>query len=99
MNDFRPFADNEKRRTHHRIWLLTPARGRGWVRGMRTSLPPHLASPPSGGEEFEMCPHRRAKLGEVARRAGGVRGRLSFRPLRLRAYGRSSTSPLRGEDN
>src|SRR5271170_7944718 len=39
-------------RTHHRIRLLFPARGRGWVRGMRTSLPPHLVSPPSGGEEF-----------------------------------------------
>ena len=24
------------------------------MRGMRTSLPPHLASPPSGGEEFEL---------------------------------------------
>src|SRR5215208_5499683 len=33
--------------------LLSPARGRGWVRGLRTSLPPHLASPPSGGEETE----------------------------------------------
>jgi hypothetical protein len=22
---------------------------------MRTSLPPHLASPPSGGEEHELC--------------------------------------------
>jgi hypothetical protein len=33
--------------------VLSLARGRGWVRGMRTSLPPHLASPPSGGEEHE----------------------------------------------
>jgi len=33
--------------------LLSPARGRGWVRGRRTSIPPHLASPPSGGEEYE----------------------------------------------
>src|SRR5215218_7858164 len=33
--------------------LLSPARGRGWVRGRRTSIPPHLASPPSGGEEHE----------------------------------------------
>src|SRR5207342_315816 len=38
---------------HHPIGLLSPARGRGWVRGKRTSLPPHLTSPPSGGEEFE----------------------------------------------
>jgi hypothetical protein len=39
------------------FFLLSPARGRGGVRGMRTigrsSKPPHLASPPSGGEEYE----------------------------------------------
>src|SRR5215207_601743 len=39
---------------HLRIRLLSPARGRGWVRGKRTSSPPHLASPPSGGEEHEV---------------------------------------------
>jgi hypothetical protein len=33
--------------------LLSPARGRGRVRGLRTSIPPHLTSPPSGGEEYE----------------------------------------------
>ncbi|TMJ23850.1 MAG: hypothetical protein E6G95_18955, partial [Alphaproteobacteria bacterium] len=33
--------------------VVSPARGRGRVRGLRTSLPPHLASPPSGGEEYE----------------------------------------------
>ena len=27
----------------------------GRVRGMRTSLPPRLTSPPGGGEEFELC--------------------------------------------
>src|SRR4051794_24687531 len=48
----------------HRIRLLSPARGRGWVRGMRTSLPPHLASPPSGGEELELCPYRSSCAGE-----------------------------------
>ena len=32
--------------------LLSPARGRGRERGLRTSLPPLLASPPSGGEEL-----------------------------------------------
>src|SRR5436190_24064758 len=35
------------------LFPLSPARGRGRVRGLRTSIPPHLASPPSGGEEFE----------------------------------------------
>src|SRR5215204_6492087 len=33
--------------------LLSPDRGRGWERGQRTSIPPLLASPPSGGEEHE----------------------------------------------
>src|SRR5216684_9328074 len=34
--------------------LLSLARGRGWVRGLRQLVqPPHLASPPSGGEEHE----------------------------------------------
>src|SRR5215203_2825034 len=34
--------------------LLSPVRGRGWVRGLHElSMPPHLASPPSGGEELE----------------------------------------------
>src|SRR5262249_6267145 len=33
--------------------LLSPARGRGWERGLRTLSPPLLASPPSGGEEHE----------------------------------------------
>src|SRR5262249_58698129 len=35
------------------IILLSPARGRGWERGLHPSIPPLLASPPSGGEEFE----------------------------------------------
>ena len=35
------------------LMLLSPARGRGWERGLRTSIPPLLASPPSGGEELE----------------------------------------------
>jgi hypothetical protein len=36
------------------IMLLSPARGRGWERGRRRLLqPPLLASPPSGGEEYE----------------------------------------------
>src|ERR1700722_1669645 len=35
------------------IILLSPARGRGGERGLRTSLPPLLASPPNGGEEHE----------------------------------------------
>src|SRR5580704_4492577 len=52
--------------THHRIRLLSPARGRGWVRGIRTSLPPLLASPPSGGEEFELYPDRSSTAGEEA---------------------------------
>ncbi len=40
--------------------LLSPDRGRGWVRGLRTLLPPLLASPPFGGEEHEMeQAHRR----------------------------------------
>jgi hypothetical protein len=35
--------------------LLSPDRGRGWVRGLHElSKPPHLASPPSGGEESEL---------------------------------------------
>jgi hypothetical protein len=33
--------------------LLSPARGRGGERGLRTSIPPLLTSPPSGGEELE----------------------------------------------
>jgi hypothetical protein len=33
--------------------LLSPARGRGGVRGQRTSIPPHLTSLPGGGEEYE----------------------------------------------
>src|SRR5262249_16117087 len=34
--------------------LLSPARGRGWVRGLRQLLqPPHLTSPPCGGGEYE----------------------------------------------
>jgi hypothetical protein len=33
--------------------LLSLARGRGGERGKRTSTPPLLASPPSGGEEYE----------------------------------------------
>jgi hypothetical protein len=36
-----------------KLFLLSPARGRGWERGLRTSIPPLLASPPSGGEEHE----------------------------------------------
>jgi len=36
------------------LMLLSPARGRGWERGPRTSIPPLLASPPSGGEEHEL---------------------------------------------
>src|SRR5262249_52499520 len=37
--------------------LLSPARGRGWVRGLQESFrPPLLTSPPSGGEEFELRP-------------------------------------------
>jgi len=35
-------------------FLLSPARRRGWVRGLRTSIPPHLTSPPGGGEELEV---------------------------------------------
>src|SRR5262249_52387085 len=35
------------------LLLLSPARGRGWERGLRTSIPPLLTSPPSGGEEHE----------------------------------------------
>src|SRR5580704_9254826 len=36
------------------FFLLSPARGRGWVRGLRTIFDaPHLASPPNGGEEHE----------------------------------------------
>jgi hypothetical protein len=37
----------------YRFKLLSPARGRGWERGLHTSVPPLLASPPSGGEEYE----------------------------------------------
>jgi hypothetical protein len=33
--------------------LLSPDRGRGWERGLRTSIPPLLTSPPSGGEELD----------------------------------------------
>src|SRR5215471_7734943 len=40
-------------RSHRTISLLSPTRGRGWERGIRTPLPPLLASPPSGGEEHE----------------------------------------------
>jgi hypothetical protein len=49
---------------HQRIKLLSPARGRGWVRGIPTSFPPHLASPPSGGEELELRPPRGGFAGE-----------------------------------
>src|SRR6202048_3817296 len=48
---------------HRRIRLLSPAGGRGRVRGIRTSLPPHLTSPPGGGEEFELCPPSRSGVG------------------------------------
>jgi hypothetical protein len=34
--------------------LLSPVRGRGGERGLRTSIPPLLASPPSGGEKPEV---------------------------------------------
>ncbi len=34
--------------------FLSPARGRGWERGLRKLVqPPHPTSPPSGGEELE----------------------------------------------
>src|SRR5262245_37635244 len=37
--------------------LLSPARGRGRVRGLQESFrPPLLTSPPCGGEEFELRP-------------------------------------------
>src|SRR5215468_537333 len=39
-------------RSHRTISLLSPTRGRGWERGLRTSLPPLLAPPPNGGEEL-----------------------------------------------
>ncbi len=83
---------------------LSPARGRGWVRGLRTSLPPHLASPPSGGEELEGV--RRTKLtgwakpfsatcssrvGTAASSAWTARG-----GGRCRDLGRSPPPPLRG---
>jgi hypothetical protein len=32
--------------------LLSPVRGRGGERGLRTSIPPLLTSPPNGGEEL-----------------------------------------------
>ena len=36
------------------LGLLSPASGRGWERGLHEfSMPPLLASPPSGGEEYE----------------------------------------------
>src|SRR5215475_6516577 len=35
------------------FFLLSPARGRGRVRGKRCASPPHLTSPPCGGEEYE----------------------------------------------
>src|SRR5258707_1256570 len=38
---------------HFFLFLLSPDRGRGWVRGLRSLVqPPLLASPPSGGEEY-----------------------------------------------
>src|SRR5215831_2547106 len=37
----------------HVLYLLSPARGRGWVRGLHTSLAPLLSSPPSGGDALE----------------------------------------------
>src|SRR5262249_58229665 len=46
--------DVEIRYACHRLsplMLLSPVRGRGWERGRRTSIPPHLASPPTGGAE------------------------------------------------
>src|SRR6267378_3543918 len=61
--DHRPGAagDRESARVNVMLlsscFLLSPARGRGWVRGMRTSLPPLLTSPPSGGEELEEKRH------------------------------------------
>ena len=50
--------------------LLSPARGRGWVRGMRTSLPPHLASPPGGERNMKMSRHRSSYAGEEASTSG-----------------------------
>src|SRR6185437_2604843 len=36
------------------FYLLSPARGRGWERGLRTAIaPPLLTSPPRGGEEYD----------------------------------------------
>jgi hypothetical protein len=36
------------------FFLLSPARGRGWERGLPQLVqPPLLASPPIGGEEYE----------------------------------------------
>src|SRR5258708_33528184 len=33
---------------HTMLFLLSPARGRGWVRGLYPSSPPHLTSPLAG---------------------------------------------------
>src|SRR5262249_36495849 len=47
--------------------LLSPARGRGWERGLHElSEPPLLASPPSGGEESEEAAHRSRRVRQVA---------------------------------
>src|ERR687898_1112894 len=52
--------------------LLSPVGGRGWVRAQRTSIPPHLASPPSGGEEYEGGGERDLLIQPLARIGMGL---------------------------
>src|SRR5215217_7579767 len=68
--------------------LLSPARGRGWERGLRELYkPPLLASPPSGGEEHELS---RLRVRAMANDTG-----LTF----LRDVPPSGGGPVFGFDN
>ena len=50
---FCPYAYSSTLTSVPSFILLSPVRGRGRVRGLQSSSPPHLTSPPSGGEEYE----------------------------------------------
>src|SRR3979490_2032592 len=74
--------------------LLCPAGGRGWVRGLRQLVqPPHLSSPPSGGEEHERGEedekergrHPIVSTGLFAGSAGGACTSARRRPAARRA--------------
>jgi tRNA(Ile)-lysidine synthase len=75
--------------------LLSPVRGRGWVRGLQEteqpSDPPHLTSPPSGGEE-----HERGRAARERRLARAVVETVEFDEAGQPAIDRSGFERLDG---